>query len=102
MYLVIVLLTQAGNKAAIILCYTSCILFMYTAVTLAYLDSELLACPSLEGALSTSESLESLAGWREEETGSMARRERQELGALVSSTVFSFAAIANVRLCNKT
>jgi len=48
-------------------------------VALAYLDSELLASPSLEGGsppLSTSESLESLTG-REEEIGSMAGRERQ-------------------------
>jgi len=46
---------------------------------LAYLDSELLASPSLEGGsppLSTSESLESLTG-REEGIGSMAGRERQ-------------------------
>jgi len=44
------------------------------------LDSELLASPSLEGGsppLSTSESLESLAG-REEGIGSMAGREREK------------------------
>ena len=47
------------------------------SMALAYLDSDILASPSLEGGsppLSTSESLESLHGWREEEIGSMAGR----------------------------
>jgi len=59
-YMVIVLLTQTTDKAAVTLCYTSCnVWFTYTSIVWLRTTRH----PSLEGGsppLSTSESLESL------------------------------------------